>query len=156
MIQMVTSQNIYCQLFVHFLILHWLVWQTGDNSNTKCFFNFEWGFLFLFSNYSSVEPDQEKASHFFERTVPDPTQPGSQLKHPGAAHPTAGLKGEERLSSPDPPIHNLTWSIRQEVERLMQDQNKYSSDSSSQANKAKKQPVRLTSNLCPFQHCLDL
>ncbi|XP_036931235.1 centrosomal protein of 162 kDa isoform X5 [Acanthopagrus latus] len=96
---------------------------------------------FTLQPVSSVEPDQEKASHFFERTVPDPTQPGSQLKHTGAAHPTAGLKGEERLSSPDPPIHNLTWSIRQEVERLMQDQNKYSSDSSSQANKAKKQPA---------------
>lgn len=119
------------------------------------FSNFEWGFLFLFSNYSAVEPDQEKTSHFFERTFPDPIRPDSQLKRPGAAYPIAGLKGEKRLHSPDPPNHNLAWSIRQEVERLMQDQNKYSSESSSQADKAKKQPVRRTSNLCPFQ-CLDL
>ncbi|XP_073342549.1 centrosomal protein of 162 kDa [Pagrus major] len=88
-----------------------------------------------------VSADQEKTSNFLERTFPDMTRPESQLKHPGAADPTAGLKGEKRLSSPDPPNHNLTWSIRQGVERLMQDQNKYSSDTSSQADKAKKQPA---------------
>ncbi|XP_030250867.1 centrosomal protein of 162 kDa isoform X6 [Sparus aurata] len=96
---------------------------------------------FTLQPVSAVEPDQEKTSHFFERTFPDPIPPDSQLKRPGAAYPIAGLKGEKRLHSPDPPNHNLAWSIRQEVERLMQDQNKYSSESSSQADKAKKQPA---------------
>lgn len=109
-----------------------------------------------FSDYSAVEFDQEKTSHILERTSPDVTSPESQLKRPGKADPSAGIKGARELtslpsSSPDPPNHNLTWSIRQEVEKLMQDQNKYSSYTSSQAGRAKKQAVRQTLNFSLFQ-----
>ncbi|XP_044063040.1 centrosomal protein of 162 kDa isoform X2 [Siniperca chuatsi] len=100
---------------------------------------------FTLQPVSAVELDQEKTSHSMERTFPDLSPPETQLKQLGKALPVAGIKGAMGLtshpsSSPDPPNHNLTWSIRQEVEKLMQDQNKYSSDTSSQARKAKKQP----------------
>ncbi|XP_051263216.1 centrosomal protein of 162 kDa isoform X2 [Dicentrarchus labrax] len=93
---------------------------------------------FTLQPVSAVELDQEKRSHFLERTFPDVTSPQSQLKRPGEADPVSGIKGARELGSPDPPSHNLTWSIRQEVERLMQDQNKYTS---SQAGKAKRVPA---------------
>ncbi|XP_054477409.1 centrosomal protein of 162 kDa isoform X2 [Anoplopoma fimbria] len=86
--------------------------------------------------------DQENTSRFLERTFPDVTSPDSQLKRAEKPDPVAGTQAARGLtsppsSSPDPP--NLTWSIRQEVEKLMQDQNKYSSSTFSQAGKAKKQ-----------------
>ncbi|XP_070822577.1 centrosomal protein of 162 kDa isoform X5 [Chaetodon trifascialis] len=87
----------------------------------------------------SAVVDQEKKPHLLERTFPDVTSPESQLKPPGEADPIAGIKGARRLRSPDSPNLNVTWSIRQEVERLMQDQDKYSSSTSSQAGKVKKQ-----------------
>ncbi|XP_076593751.1 centrosomal protein of 162 kDa isoform X3 [Chaetodon auriga] len=87
----------------------------------------------------SAVVDQEKKPHLLERTFPDVTSPESQLKPPGEADPIAGIKGARRLRSPDSPNLNLTWSIRQEVERLMQDQDKYSPSTSSQAGKVKKQ-----------------
>ncbi|XP_039662293.1 centrosomal protein of 162 kDa isoform X2 [Perca fluviatilis] len=93
---------------------------------------------FTLQPVSAVGLDQEKPSHFLERTFPDVTSPESRLKPPEKADPVEGVKGAMGLSSsPDPP--NLTWSIRQEVERLMQDQNKSSTYTSSQAGKAKKQ-----------------
>ncbi|KAM6935943.1 centrosomal protein of 162 kDa isoform 2-T2 [Lycodopsis pacificus] len=75
--------------------------------------------------------DREKTPRFLERTFPDVTSPESHLERAEEAGPEAGT------SPPDPA--NLTWSIRQEVEKLMQDQNKCSSSTSSQAGKAKKQ-----------------
>ncbi|XP_070767902.1 centrosomal protein of 162 kDa [Enoplosus armatus] len=100
---------------------------------------------FTLQPVSAVELDQEKTSHSSERSFPDLTSPETQLKRLGKADPVAGIKGargstSHPSSSPDPPDHNLTWSIRQEVDRLMQDQNKYSSGTSSQAGKANKQP----------------
>ncbi|XP_035862158.1 centrosomal protein of 162 kDa isoform X3 [Sander lucioperca] len=93
---------------------------------------------FTLQPVSAVGLDQEKSSRFLERTFPDVTSPESQLKPLEKADPVEGVKGAMGLSSsPDPP--NLTWSIRQEVERLMQDQNKSSTYTSSQAGKAKKQ-----------------
>ncbi|XP_033497664.1 centrosomal protein of 162 kDa isoform X1 [Epinephelus lanceolatus] len=93
---------------------------------------------------SAVGLHQEKTSSFMETSFPDVTSPESQLKRPEKAEPAAGIKGARGLtshpsSSPEP--LNLTWSIRQEVERLMQDQDKCSSSTSSQADKAKKQQV---------------
>ncbi|XP_034384986.1 centrosomal protein of 162 kDa isoform X2 [Cyclopterus lumpus] len=87
---------------------------------------------------SAVElEDQEKTPRFLERTFSHVTPPDSQLMGAELADPLDGIQAARGLtsppsSSPDPP--NLTWSIRQEVEKLMQDQNKYS-----QAGKAKKQ-----------------
>ncbi|XP_018521252.1 centrosomal protein of 162 kDa isoform X3 [Lates calcarifer] len=83
--------------------------------------------------------DQEKTSRS-ERT--DVTYTESQLKRSGMADPVAEVKGTKGFtshpsSSPDPPHHDLTWSIREEVERLMEDQK--SSYISSQTGKVKKQ-----------------
>nr|XP_046255811.1 centrosomal protein of 162 kDa isoform X2 [Scatophagus argus] len=86
-----------------------------------------------------VSVDQEKTSHYLERTFPDVTSPQSQVRRPEEADPVAETKGATQLDSPDRPKHNLTWSIRQEVERLMQDQTNYSSYTSSQVGKAKRQ-----------------
>ncbi|XP_029307790.1 centrosomal protein of 162 kDa isoform X4 [Cottoperca gobio] len=70
------------------------------------------------------------------------TSSESQLKRAERTAPAAGRKGARVLtghksSSQDPP--NLTWSLRQEVERLMHDPNNYSCSTSSQAARAKKQ-----------------
>ncbi|XP_049440497.1 centrosomal protein of 162 kDa isoform X2 [Epinephelus fuscoguttatus] len=99
---------------------------------------------------SAVGLYQEKTSSFMETSFPDVTSPESQLKRPEKAEPAAGIKGARGLtshpsSSPEP--LNLTWSIRQEVERLMQDQDKCSSSTSSQADKAKKQQASRGSTL---------
>lgn len=121
---------------------------TVVTQNVKC------AILLTFSDHSAVELDQGKTSHFYERTFLDATSPESQLKQPGEADNVTGIKEARRLSSPDSPNHNLTWSIRQEVERLMQDQNHCSSYASSQDGNAKKQPVRQTSDLSSFQQGL--
>ncbi|XP_074510917.1 centrosomal protein of 162 kDa isoform X4 [Sebastes fasciatus] len=97
---------------------------------------------FTLQPVSAVGLDQEKTSHFLERTFSDVTSPESQLKRPEKADPIAEIKAARGLTShtscsPDPP--NLTWSIRQEVERLMQDHNKSSSYTSSQVGRAEKQ-----------------
>ncbi|XP_027132993.1 centrosomal protein of 162 kDa isoform X6 [Larimichthys crocea] len=104
---------------------------------------------FTLQPVSAVELDQGKTSHFYERTFLDATSPESQLKQPGEADNVTGIKEARRLSSPDSPNHNLTWSIRQEVERLMQDQNHCSSYASSQDGNAKKQPGSRGSSLHP-------
>lgn len=66
---------------------------------------------------------------------------GSQLqpKQPGQGHRPAGQKASR--SSAQPPVHNQTWSLRQEVDRLMQDHNTGSSHRSSLQPKAVKDPV---------------
>eukprot|EP00064_Thunnus_orientalis_P000540 superscaffoldBa00000027_g541 len=91
----------------------------------------------------AVELDQEKTFHSLERTFPDVTSPESHERRPGKAD-SAGSKGARGLtnhpsSSPDLLSRDLTWSIREEVERLMQDQ--FSPHTSFQAGKAKKQPA---------------
>ncbi|XP_063735241.1 centrosomal protein of 162 kDa [Eleginops maclovinus] len=80
---------------------------------------------------------QEQTSGSFETTSPE-----SLLKPSGRTDPVAEIKGGTGLaslqsSSPGPA--NLTWNIRHEVERLIQDENKYSADTSSRGSKAKKQ-----------------
>ncbi|XP_029138271.2 centrosomal protein of 162 kDa isoform X2 [Labrus bergylta] len=90
-----------------------------------------------------------------ERTYPDVTSPELQGNEAGKAVQAArggkGAKGSgsHQSGSPDSPNHNLTWSIRQEVERLMKDQNKHGSNTSPQTSRAKKQPVSLGST---FSH----
>ncbi|XP_034730618.1 centrosomal protein of 162 kDa isoform X2 [Etheostoma cragini] len=93
---------------------------------------------FTLQPVSAVGLDQEQPSCFSESTFPDVTSPESNLIPPEKADPVEGVKGAMELSS-SPDIPNLTWSIRQEVERLMQDQNKSSTYTTSQAGKAKKQ-----------------
>ncbi|XP_042346714.1 centrosomal protein of 162 kDa isoform X2 [Plectropomus leopardus] len=90
---------------------------------------------------SAAGLNQEKSSRFMQSTFPDVTPPESPLQQPEKAEPTAGTKKARGLSnhpSSSSDALNLTWSIRQEVERLMQDQNKHSSYTSSQAGKVKK------------------
>ncbi|KAL6108660.1 cep162 [Pungitius sinensis] len=92
----------------------------------------------------------EDEPHLLERTSPDVTSQKSQTKRAAEAGPVAGTQGTRGLtspprSSPDPPI--LMWSSRQEIEKLMQEQNFFSSFStSSRAKKAKKPQAALGSN----------
>ncbi|KAM7420107.1 hypothetical protein PAMA_014693 [Pampus argenteus] len=86
-------------------------------------------------------PQQEKTFHFLERTFPDVATPDSHQRQSEKAEST-GSKVARGLtyhpsSSPDHSNRDLTWSIREEVERLMQDQ-KFSPHTSSQAGRAKK------------------
>lgn len=95
--------------------------------------------------YSAVElEDQEKTPRFLERTFLAVTPTDSRLQGADQADPVAGIRAAGGLTAPpsgSPDPRNLTWSIRQEVEKLMEDQNKPSS-TSSQAGKAKKPQVR--------------
>ncbi|XP_056290108.1 centrosomal protein of 162 kDa isoform X1 [Pseudoliparis swirei] len=84
--------------------------------------------------------DQEKTPRFLERTFLAVTPTDSRLQGADQADPVAGIRAAGGLTAPpsgSPDPRNLTWSIRQEVEKLMEDQNKPSS-TSSQAGKAKK------------------
>ncbi|XP_040901329.1 centrosomal protein of 162 kDa isoform X2 [Toxotes jaculatrix] len=90
----------------------------------------------------AVEHDQEKKSCSLERTFPDVTE--SQVKRPGKTDPVVGIKGAKEptshpSSSSDHPNHDLTWSIREEVDRLMEDHYKSSSYMSSEAGNVRKQ-----------------
>ncbi|XP_059194596.1 centrosomal protein of 162 kDa [Centropristis striata] len=91
---------------------------------------------------SAAGLDGEKTPSFLETAFSDVTSPESQLKQPEKADCVQVAERGEGLtrppSSPPEPL-NLTRSIRQEVERLMQDHNKYSPYTSSEAGKAKKQ-----------------
>uniref|UniRef100_A0A1A7WA69 Centrosomal protein of 162 kDa n=1 Tax=Iconisemion striatum TaxID=60296 RepID=A0A1A7WA69_9TELE len=69
------------------------------------------------------------------------THTESDLKQPGKTGPTTGFQGiwelKDHLSkSPDPPNQELTWGIRKEVDRLMQDQDDSSQTRSSKAHLA--------------------
>lgn len=66
---------------------------------------------------------------------------GSQLqpKLPGQGRRPTGQKASR--SSAEPPVHMQTWSLRQEVDRLMQEHNTDSSHPSSLQPKAVKHPV---------------
>uniref|UniRef100_A0A1A8EZI6 Centrosomal protein of 162 kDa n=1 Tax=Nothobranchius korthausae TaxID=1143690 RepID=A0A1A8EZI6_9TELE len=66
------------------------------------------------------------------------THTESDLKQPGKIGPTTGVEGiwelkNDMSKSPEPP--NLTWSIGEKVDRLMQDQNDSSQTHSSKAQK---------------------
>uniref|UniRef100_UPI0037E7FD3C centrosomal protein of 162 kDa n=1 Tax=Semicossyphus pulcher TaxID=241346 RepID=UPI0037E7FD3C len=96
----------------------------------------------------------DKTPHFLERTFPDVTSPELHVNQPRKADHATGKKGVQGSSShvstsPEPPNHNLTWSIRQEVEWLMHDQNNHGSYTSSQAGKARKPQASLGST---FSH----
>ncbi|KAF3840366.1 hypothetical protein F7725_019083 [Dissostichus mawsoni] len=88
-----------------------------------------------------IRPEQDDTSCSFQTTFPE-----SLLKRQGQTDPVPEINGGTGLasllsSSPDPP--NQTWSIRQEVERLIQDENKYSADTSSRGvRKLAVAPVR--------------
>ncbi|XP_041649990.1 centrosomal protein of 162 kDa isoform X2 [Cheilinus undulatus] len=102
---------------------------------------------FTLQPVSALEQNREQP-HFLERTFPDVTSPELIMKDSEVADHAQGkyrAKGpsSQPLGSPDSPNINLTWSIRQEVERLMKDQNKHGT--SSQFSRAKKQTVSLGS-----------
>ncbi|KAK2844087.1 hypothetical protein Q5P01_010746 [Channa striata] len=76
----------------------------------------------------------------------------SQQNPPGNAHSEAGMRGAKGLTNQPsvclkPPSHDLTWSVREEVERLMQDNQNLSSYTSSQTGKAKKQTAACSSTI---------
>lgn len=77
--------------------------------------------------------------HFLEGTFPVATP--SQSKHSGDPEPAAGIP---RPNSSEPSDHNQTWCIKQEVERLMEDHNKFTSSKPSKAPAACTQVVRQT------------
>ncbi|CAK6975579.1 centrosomal protein of 162 kDa [Scomber scombrus] len=82
---------------------------------------------------SAVQLDQDKI-------FPDVTSPDSHQKRPGRAD-SVGTKAARGLTShpsisPDHLNRDLTWSIREEVERLMRDQNTFAPHTSSQTGKA--------------------
>ncbi|KAK5922919.1 hypothetical protein CgunFtcFv8_020143 [Champsocephalus gunnari] len=92
---------------------------------------------FTLQPVSAVGFIQEQTSCSFQTTSPE-----SLLKRQGQTDHVPEINGGTGLasllsSSPDPP--NKTWSIRQEVERLIQDENKYSADTSSRGGRAKNQ-----------------
>ncbi|XP_034029855.1 centrosomal protein of 162 kDa isoform X2 [Thalassophryne amazonica] len=80
---------------------------------------------------SAAEPVQSGTPWSMERTFLSASSPEPHLKRPVIAEPAVQVEGAR---SPDSVIHSLTWSIRDEVQRLMQDHNP-----SSQTGKAKKQ-----------------
>ncbi|XP_069393742.1 centrosomal protein of 162 kDa isoform X2 [Paralichthys olivaceus] len=99
---------------------------------------------------SGLQRVQEKTSCSLERTFPDVSYAESQLKRPKRA--ATKIKGanellSHRCSSPDHPNPDLTWSIREEVQRLMKDHNEMSSHKPSQAGKIKKQPASRSSTI---------
>lgn len=120
---------------------------SNQNSDTKYFSSLIVS-IFL-SDYSDVEfgVDQKKTSDILENTFRVETSSELQLKSPEETGP--GLKE----GGNHPPIHNLTWNIGEEVDRLMQDHKTYSSSTSSLAPKSHKQLVRQT--FLAFPQCMD-
>lgn len=92
-------------------------------------------------NSSGVQLEK-KRSQILEGTFYLETGSGLQPKLPAQSHPLTCLK--DSWSSEEPPIHQQTWSIRQEVDRLMQDHNTGSFQPSSLDPKADKNPVSPT------------
>lgn len=91
---------------------------------------------------SGAQLEEKKRSQILEGTFYLETGSGLQPKLLGQSHPLTCLK--DSRSSEEPPVHQQTWSIRQEVDRLMQDQNTGSSQPSSLDPKADKNPVSPT------------
>ncbi|CAN9514185.1 unnamed protein product [Ophioblennius macclurei] len=67
---------------------------------------------------SSVGLDQDETARPLGKTFREESRPEKSLWHGGGGAPS------HRSSSPEPLSRELTWSIKQEVERLMQDQSK--------------------------------
>lgn len=92
-----------------------------------------------------MELDTEKITQSVERTLPVLTE--SALKYPGKSGPAAGQTGTSSglrsygFRSQEPPSLELTWTIKEEVDQLMKDENENSSQTSPKGT-AKKQLVR--------------
>uniref|UniRef100_UPI003AB0548A centrosomal protein of 162 kDa n=1 Tax=Centroberyx gerrardi TaxID=166262 RepID=UPI003AB0548A len=105
---------------------------------------------FTLQAISGVELNPVKTSRSLERSSPE-----SNPNRPGRADIAVGTMGSRKSTSPpfcspDPPHQDLTWSIRKEVERLMQDQDKPFPVASTQADKTKKQRAPRGSTMsCP-------
>ncbi|XP_072251058.1 centrosomal protein of 162 kDa isoform X2 [Leuresthes tenuis] len=92
---------------------------------------------FTLQPVSAVENNQENVSQCLERTFPILTHNESEWKQPGKARTAAALTTHPS-SCADTFNHDLKCSISEEVDRLMQDQKSYSTQTSSHASKAKK------------------
>ncbi|KAM4736119.1 centrosomal protein of 162 kDa [Anableps anableps] len=98
---------------------------------------------FTLQPVSDAGVHHELKSQSLKRMFPHVTPSELELKQPGKTGTAAELKQVIRSTShnsrsPEPPNHDLTSSIRKEVERLMQQQNKYSSQTLSLVGNAKK------------------
>lgn len=93
----------------------------------------------FFCDSSGAQLEEEKKSQILEGTFYLETGSGLQPKLLGQSHPLTCL-----IDSRSSPIHQQTWNIRQEVDRLMQDHNTGSSQPSSRDPKADKNPVSPT------------
>ncbi|KAF7647638.1 hypothetical protein LDENG_00168900 [Lucifuga dentata] len=94
---------------------------------------------FTLQPVSVLHLDQGKTSWSWERDSPE-----SNPKQPGNTRPVVEIKGARKPSkrqsiSPEPPICDVTRSIREEVERLMQHQDEGAA--ATLTSKAKKQQV---------------
>ncbi|KAM8869148.1 centrosomal protein of 162 kDa isoform 2-T5 [Spinachia spinachia] len=103
----------------------------------------------IFRGFTLQHVSAGRPEDFLERTFTDVTSQESQPKRAAMVGPVAGTQGPRGLTSPpcssaDPP--NLTLSIRQEIEKLMQEENKCSFSTSPQAGKAKKKQAALGSS----------
>uniref|UniRef100_A0A3Q2QXH0 Centrosomal protein of 162 kDa n=1 Tax=Fundulus heteroclitus TaxID=8078 RepID=A0A3Q2QXH0_FUNHE len=101
---------------------------------------------FTLQPVSDAELHREQKSQYLSQTFTVGTPSQLELEQPGKTAVAAGLKATIRPTShksrsSEPPSHDLTSSIRKEAERLMQEQNKCSSQTSSLGSKAKKQPM---------------
>ncbi|MEQ2239953.1 hypothetical protein ILYODFUR_009878, partial [Ilyodon furcidens] len=91
---------------------------------------------------SDAELHDEHKSQSLKRTFSVVTPSELELKQPGNTGTAVGLKGVIRSTShksPEPPHLYMTSSIRKDVERLLQEQNKHSSQTLSLASNVKKQ-----------------
>lgn len=87
--------------------------------------------------------DQEEPSCVLERTFQVVTSPEPHRKQTGPTDSAASKCSrtlEDPSSSGGPPIQDVTWSIKEEVKRLMQE----SAPDSAKTPRATKQPVRQT------------
>ncbi|XP_035984615.1 centrosomal protein of 162 kDa isoform X4 [Fundulus heteroclitus] len=107
---------------------------------------------FTLQPVSDAELHHEQKSRYLSQTFTVGTPSQLELEQPGKTAVAAGLKATIRPTShksrsSEPPSHDLTSSIRKEAERLMQEQNKCSSQTSSLGSKAKKQPMSRVSSV---------
>lgn len=108
--------------------------------------------LIYFLKRSGAKAPPEKTVHFLEETFSVATR--SRWDHSGEPAPAAGVL---RSNSSAPPDHDQTRSIKQEVERLMQDHNTFTSSKPSRAPSACTQAVRQTVfSLLMFSSALSL
>lgn len=107
-------------------------------------------FLFIyFLKCSGAKPPPERTVHFLEETFSVVTP--SQSRHSGDPEPAAAIR---RPNSSERPDCNQTWSIKQEVERLMEDHNKFTSSKPLKVSSACAQVVRHF--ILHFEQCFAL